>query len=120
MSSYILYEPNHAFRVFIDALDLQFQNSDPRGKMVQNINFSLVSQNNDSSLKLNSTHQHESRGTLGFQNRVLNVKILKFHANRDKNAYLEKKLICNGSSFANFETPIRFMHQNEPGSGLKS
>ena len=59
----------------------------------------FISKNCDLSLKLNSTHQQESRGILGFQNRVSNIKLLKIHTNRDNSAYLEKydfqrKLVC--------------------------
>ena len=58
--------------------------------MVQNVNFSFVGQNSDLSLKLNSTSQHKSRGMLDFQNRIPDIKLLKFHSNRDNNAYLKK------------------------------
>ena len=58
--------------------------------MVHNVNFLLVSQNSDLSLKLNSTRQQDSRGMLGFQNRAPNFKMLKFHVNQDNSAYLEK------------------------------
>ena len=34
--------------------------------MVQNVNFSPVDQNNDLSLKLDSTRQHKSRDTFDF------------------------------------------------------
>ena len=60
------------------------------GKIVQNIKFWPVSQNNDSTLNLNLTLQHDSRGMLDFQNRPLDIKLLKFHANRDDWAYFEK------------------------------
>ena len=36
------------------------------------------------------TRQQESRGMFAFQNKALDVKILKFHANRDNSAYLER------------------------------
>ena len=90
MSSYLLYEPNYVLRVFTTTLELQFHILDPRDKIVQNTNFSYVSQNNTSSLKLNFTRQHVSRGMFSFQNRASNVKILKFRANQDNNVYLEK------------------------------
>ena len=62
--------------------------------MVQNVNFPPVGQNNDLCLKSNSTRQHESNGMLGFQNRALDIKILKFHTNRDNSVYL-KNVIFN-------------------------
>ena len=89
MSSYLLYELNHAFHAFIATPKLQFQISNPMSKIIQNINFSPVSQNSDSGLKLNSTHQHELRSMLNFQNRTPDIKILKIHANWDNSAYLE-------------------------------
>ena len=60
------------------------------GKIIQIVNFSLISQNSDLSLKLNPTRQYEPRDMLGFQNRAPTIKLLKFHVNRDNNAYLEK------------------------------
>ena len=73
--------------------------SNPMGKIVQNVNYLSISQNSNLSWKLNHTHQHEFRSMLGFKNRVSNLKLLKFHANRDNSAYLEKydvqrKLVC--------------------------
>ena len=88
--SYLFYEPNNALRAFTTALEFQFKNFNHRGKMVQNVNFSSVSQNCYLSLKFNPTHQYESRCMLGFQNKALDVKILKFHTNHDNNIYLEK------------------------------
>ena len=90
MNPYLLCGPNNALRVFTTTLELQFQISVPRGKIVQNVKFSSVSQTSDLISKLNSTRQHESRGMLGFQNRALDTKLLKFHVNRDERAYLEK------------------------------
>ena len=90
MSSYLLYEPNHALRAFTATPELQFQISDPTGKIIQNVKFSSVSQNSDLSLKLNPTHQHESKGMLGFQNKASYIKLLKFQINQYNNAYLEK------------------------------
>ena len=80
-SSYLLYEPNHALRALKAASMPYFHIFDPKGKMVQNIIFFLVNQNSISSLKLNLTHQHESRDMLSFQNKVPDIKILKFQAN---------------------------------------
>ena len=90
MHSYFLYESNYALHTFTVTPNLQFHISDPSGKIVQNVNYSLVSQNSDLSSKLNPTHQHESSGMLSFQNRAPDIKLLKFHANRNNSAYLEK------------------------------
>ena len=90
LSSYLLYEPNSALRAFTVAPELQLHISDLKAKIFQNVKFSSVSQTNDLILKLNLTRQHESRGMLGFQNIVPNIKLLKFHVNRDNRAYLEK------------------------------
>ena len=57
----------HALCASTTAPELKFQNSNPRGKMVQNVNFSPVAQNNDLSLKFNSIRQHKSKGMLGFK-----------------------------------------------------
>ena len=51
-------------------------------KIVQNVKFLHVSQNSDSTLKLNHTHQHESKDMLSFQNKALDINLLKFHVNR--------------------------------------
>ena len=66
--------------MFTDALD----------KIIQNINFSPVSQNSDLSSKLNPTRQHELKSMLNFQNKAPDIKILKIHINRDNIAYLKK------------------------------
>ena len=81
---------------------------DLRGNIVKYVKFSPISQNSGLSSKLNPTCQHESKGMLGFQNSALDIKLLKFHTNRDNIAYLEK-WIFNGSSFANAETDIGLM-----------
>ena len=86
MNSYFLYKPNNALRASTAILDLQFHIFDPRGKIVQNIKFLSVSQNNDLISKSNPTNQHESRGMLGFQNRASDSKLLKFYVNRDNEA----------------------------------
>ena len=52
------------------------------GKIVQNVKFLPVSQNNDLSSKSNSIHQNESRDVLGFQNKVLETYKPKWHAKR--------------------------------------
>ena len=61
LSSYLLYESNHALRVFTIAPKLQFKILNPRPKIIRNVNFSPVGQNNNLSLKLNSTRQQESK-----------------------------------------------------------
>ena len=99
MSSYILYELNHAPRAFTATPKPQFHIFNPRGKIVKNINFSSVSQNSDLSSKLNLARQQESRAMLSFQNKALTVKLLKFHVNQDNSTYLKKynfqrKLVC--------------------------
>ena len=90
LSFYFLYEPNRTLRVSTTTPELKCQNSNPRGKMVQKVNFSPVGQNNNLSLNLNPTCQQESRGMFGFQNRAPDVKILKFHVDQDNSAYFEK------------------------------
>ena len=92
MSSYLLYESKGALRAFTFALELKFPIFDPRGKIVQNVNFLSISQNSDLSLNVNPSRQHEYRGILGFQNRALNIKLLNFHTNQDNSAYIKK---CN-------------------------
>ena len=89
-------------RTFTATPKLQFNISDPRGKIVQNVTFWPISKknktkkqknkkkNSDLTLKLNLTRQHESIDMLDFQNRAPNIKLLKFHRNRDNRAYLEK------------------------------
>ena len=109
MSFYLLCKPNHALCALTTAPELQIQNFNPRSKMVQNVNFLFISQNND--LNLKSTRQHVSRGILGFQNRASNIEILKFHINRDNSDYL-KKCDFNISSFSNSEVTIGFMALN--------
>ena len=76
--------------------------------MVQNINFSLIGQNSDLSLKLNFTRQHESKDMFSFQKRASDVKILKFHVNQDNSAY-PRKCIFNRISFVNSDTAIGFV-----------
>ena len=71
-------------------LSPQFHISDLRGKIIQNVKFSPIIQNSDSSSKLNPTSQHEPRGMLDFQNRAMDIKLLKFHANQENYTYLEK------------------------------
>ena len=42
-------------------------------------------------LKLNLTRQHESKSMIGFQNRALDINLLKFHTNWDNRDYLKKR-----------------------------
>ena len=58
LSSYVLYDLNYVFCAFTTASELKFQNYDPRGKIIQNVNFLPVGQNSDLSLKLKPTRQH--------------------------------------------------------------
>ena len=46
---------------------------------------------------------------LSFQNRVPDIKLLKFYVNRDNEAYLKKNVIFNGSLFVKFEMAIGFV-----------
>ena len=43
LNSYLLYEPNSALYAFIDTSELQFQISNHRGKIIQNVKFLPVS-----------------------------------------------------------------------------
>ena len=90
MNFYLLYESNSTLRTFIAALELQFHIFVPRGKIVQNIKFLSIRQTSDLISKLYSTHQHESRDMLSFQNKAPNTKLLQFHENRDNLTYLKK------------------------------
>ena len=70
-----------------------------QGKIVQNIKFLFVSQSSVIGSKLNFTCQHECMSMLGFQNRAMDIKLLKYHINRDNKTYLKKhhfqwKLVC--------------------------
>ena len=99
MSSYLLYETKHALHTFTVTTELQFHVFNPRGKIIQNVSFSPVSQNSNLSSKLNIIHPHESMCILYFQNKASDIKLLKFHANQDNSIYLKKcdfqrKLVC--------------------------
>ena len=83
MNSYLLYEPNSTLCAFTSTPKLKFKNSDPRGKIVQNIKKFPIRQNSDQTPKLYSTHQYESRDMLDFQNRAPDIKLLKIHTIRD-------------------------------------
>ena len=91
MNSYFLYGPNNALLTFTVAPELQFHIFNPRGKIIQNVNFTSISQTSNLISKLNPTRQHESKGMLGFQKRALDTKLLKFHVNQDNWAYFEKR-----------------------------
>ena len=84
MSSYLSQESNSALCMHTTTIELQIGFSKPRGKIVQNLKFSPVSQNSDLSSKLESTRQNESRGMLGFQNRALEAYKLKLHTKQCK------------------------------------
>ena len=91
MNSYLLHRPNRTHHAITATLELQFHISDLIGKIIKNVKFLSVSQNIDLTSKLDPTRQHESRGMLGFQNRALDIKLLKFHVNQDNQGYLEKR-----------------------------
>ena len=120
MNFYLLYEPNHALCVSTTAPKLQFYISNPRGKIIQNINFSSVSQNNDLSSKLDLIHQHESRGILDFQNRAPDIKILKVHANWDNSAYFEKHNFEQKACLPILRLPLDSWNWNVFGCDLRS
>ena len=90
LNLYLLYGPNNALFVYTATFEVQIHISIPRGKIVQNIKFSFVSQTSDLISKVDSTRQHESKGMLGFQNRAPDTKLLKFHADREEIAYPKK------------------------------
>ena len=90
MNYYLLYGANKALCAFTATRELKFYIFDLRGKIVQNTKILPVSQDYDLSSKLNPTRQYKSKGMLGFQNKALNMKLLKFHVNREKWAYREK------------------------------
>ena len=112
MNSYLLYKPNSFIRAFTVTPELQFQIFDPRDKIVQNVKFSSVNRNSDSTLQLNPTRLHKSRGMLGFQNIALDIKLFKFHVNWDNRGYVEKNVIFNENSFAKSEITIGFVVSN--------
>ena len=85
MSSYLLYEPNHALCTFIAAPKLQLGTKSSKMSI-----FHAICQKSDLISKLNPTRQRDSRVILCFQNKALDIKLLKFLANRDNSAYLAK------------------------------
>ena len=50
---------------------------------------------------------------LGFQNRASDIKILKFHTNRDNNAYLKKIEVLTEAHLPILRLPLDSWHQNE-------
>ena len=96
MSSYLLYDLNLALRAFTAASELQFNISDPNGKIVQNVNFSPISQNNNLILKLNPTHQHVSKSMINFKNRssYYDVTQIDTIVLTSKNTIFQLKLVC--------------------------
>ena len=56
---------------------------------------------------------------LSFQNRTPDIKLLKFHINRDNQAYFEKHNFQR-KLFAKSETAIRFVASKRVQSGLGS
>ena len=101
-------------------LELRFHISNSRGKIVQNVNFLSINQNSDLNSKLNPTREYESRGMLGFQNRVLDIKILQFHVNQDNSAYLKKYDFSTEARFPILRLPLYSWCRNESKSGLGS
>ena len=67
MSSYLLHESNNALCALTVAPELRIIIFNPRGKIIQNVKFSLVSQNSGLSSKLDSNHQNESGEYLIFK-----------------------------------------------------
>ena len=106
--------------MFTASLELQFHIFNAMGKIIQNVKFLPASQDNDLNLKLNPTHQQESRGMLCFQNIAPNIKILKFHTNRDNITYLKKCKFSTEARLPILRLPFDSWHQNESKSGLRS
>ena len=90
MNSYLLYGSNIALHTFTAFIELQFHISETKGKIVQNVKFLSVSQTSGLISKLDATRQHESKVMLSFQNRALDIRLLKIHTNQDNRAYLKK------------------------------
>ena len=108
MNSYLLYKPNGTLRAFTTASELQLQTSDPRDKIIQNVKILPINQNNDLSSQLNHTRQHKSKGMLSFQNKALDIKLLKI-TQIETIRLTSKNMIFNRSSFSIYETAIGFM-----------
>ena len=73
----------------------------------------------DSNIILSITRQHKSRGMLDFQNRALDIKLLKFYTNRDNQAYLKNAILME-DCFPNLRSSLDSCCQNKFGSGLGS
>ena len=103
-----------------------------RSQLLPNSNFTFLTlweksskffahhQDSDLSTKLNSTHQYESRGMLGFQNRAADIKLLKFYANRDNSIYFKKIWFSMEARFPILRPPLDSSHRKEFDSGLES
>ena len=76
--------------------------------MIQIVILQPVSQNSYLSSKLNPTSQNKSMHMLSFQNRALDIKILKIYAS-EIIMLTSKNESFNGSSFANSDTAIGFL-----------
>ena len=81
MSSYPYSELNDIFRALKIAHELQIENLDPRGKIVQKVKFLSISQNSYLSLKSDITCQNGSSGIFDFRNRFPEVHKPKFTQN---------------------------------------
>ena len=108
MSSYLSHKFNSAFCAPTAAPELQIRISILRGKIVQNMKFSLVSQNSYLNSKLDSTCQNKSGHMFSFQNRVPKAFKLKLHAKRC-NMITSKNVLFNYNSFGKSKTTTRFV-----------
>ena len=77
--------------------------------MVQNVNFSLVGQNSDLSLKLNSTHSTWVQGCARFPKQSLRCQDIEISCKLKIILLTLKNVIFNRSLFVNSETSIGFM-----------
>ena len=59
-------------------------------------------------------------GILGFQNRVTDIKLSKFHANRDNRAYLKKYDFSVKTRLPYLRPSLDSWRQNDSGNGLES
>ena len=107
MSSYLLYEPNYAIRAFTTAFELKFHIFDSKGKIVQNVNFLFISQNNDLSLKLNLINM--SLEVCSISKTAPRILSYWNFTQIETIGFTLKNAIFNGNSFAKFETSIRFV-----------
>ena len=95
------------FPTFTAAPELQIKILNLRGKIVQNVKFSLLVNSNLNS-KLDSTHQNESRDTLGFQIEP-REQINRICTQNGVALLTSKNEFFNCSSFGNSEIFIGFM-----------